>query len=183
MKLDWPLVPGRSTSPWAACSTISIGILCSSRDWGNRSTLQWMSTGVTSMPKENSITWILIMRCGGYISINTDLMMYVWFNFLAKKQYAIKTYLWNKSPGWWGIPMEAKLTFTLNLRLFVYYICICVIVAHDHLLTWHVRSQYLMRRSCFQWWVLIAPCKCRMHVLPLRNADAWQNIIENRLIC
>ncbi|XP_060041123.1 contactin-associated protein-like 4 isoform X2 [Erinaceus europaeus] len=43
----------------------SIGILCLSSSWVNKSTSQWMSTGTISMPRENSVTWIWIMSFGG----------------------------------------------------------------------------------------------------------------------
>lgn len=75
LTLDCPFLTPRSTSPWAACWTISTGTRCSSSVQGSWSTSPWMSTDTASTPGGSSATWTWILRCDGYVSMDTSLRM------------------------------------------------------------------------------------------------------------
>lgn len=75
LTLDCPLLTPRSTSPWAACWTISTGTRCSSSAPANWSTSPWTSTGTASTPRGSSVPWTWILRCDGYVYVDTGLRM------------------------------------------------------------------------------------------------------------
>lgn len=75
LTLDCPLLTPQSTSPWAACWMTSTGTRCSSSARANWSTSPWTSTGTTSTRRGSSVTWTWILRCDGYVSVDTSLRM------------------------------------------------------------------------------------------------------------